>query len=93
MGWLGLGWQPTARSRGASADGTGQRRPVDSGEPAARGGGETDQEQFGVEGCSILGSEGGSPHRSGAAHGIGGWVGELDRDSVVRRSMATVDEP
>jgi hypothetical protein len=59
MGWLGLGWQPTARSKGASADGTGWRRSVDSGELAARGGGETDQEQIGVEGCPILGLEGG----------------------------------
>jgi hypothetical protein len=93
MDWLGLGWQPTARSRGASADGTGRQRPVDSGEPVARGGGETDQEQIGIKGCPILGSKGGSPHRSRAAHGVGGRAAELDGGSVVRRSMAAVDEP
>jgi hypothetical protein len=92
MGWLGLGWQSTARSRGDSVDGIGWRCPVDSGEPAMRGGGETDEEQIGVEGCPILGSEGGSPHRSWAAHGVGSRAGELDGDSVVRRSMAAVDE-
>jgi hypothetical protein len=30
MGWLGLGWQPTAKKQGALADGTGRWRPVDS---------------------------------------------------------------
>jgi hypothetical protein len=88
-----MGWQPTARSRGASANGTGRRHSVDSGEPAARGGGETDQEQIGVEGCPILGSEGGSPHRSRVAHGVGGQAGELNGDSVIHRSMAAIDEP
>jgi hypothetical protein len=67
--------------------------PVDSGEPTVRGGWETDQEQIGIEGCPILGSEGGSPHWSRAAHGVGSRAGELDGDSVVRRSMAAVDEP
>jgi hypothetical protein len=35
----------------------------------------------------------GSPHRSQAAHGVGGRAGKLDGDSVVHRSMAVVDEP
>jgi hypothetical protein len=85
MGWLGLGWQPTARSRGALADGAGWRRPIDSGYPAAREGEEIDQEQIGVEGGPILGSKEGSPHRSWADHGIGGRAGELDGDSVACR--------
>jgi hypothetical protein len=93
MGWLGLGWQPTTRSRGASTDGTERRRSVDSGEPAAWGGGETDQEQIGVEGSPILGSEGGSPHRSQATHDVDGRASGLDGDSVVCRSMAAVDKP
>jgi hypothetical protein len=30
MGWLALGWQPTAKNRGALADGTVWRHSVDS---------------------------------------------------------------
>jgi hypothetical protein len=35
----------------------------------------------------------GSPHRSRAAHGVGGQADKLDGDNVVHRSMAAVDEP
>jgi hypothetical protein len=57
------------------------------------GGGETDQEQFGVKGGPILGSKGGSPHRSWAVHGVGGRAGELDGDSVACRLRVAVDGP
>jgi hypothetical protein len=35
----------------------------------------------------------GSPHRSRAAHGVGGQADKLDGDNVAHRSMAAVDEP
>jgi hypothetical protein len=78
-----------ARSRGASADSAGRWRPVDSGYPAAWEGGETDQEQIGVEGGPILGSKGGSPHQSWAVHG--GRAGECDGDNVACRLRVVVD--
>jgi hypothetical protein len=54
-----MGWQPTGKI-GEALPWHGEAAAlVDSGEPAARGGGETDQEQAGVEWCPILGSEGG----------------------------------
>jgi hypothetical protein len=56
-----------------------------------RGGRETDQEQIGVEGGPILGSKGGSPHRSWAVHGVDGRAGKLDDDSVACRLRVAVD--
>jgi hypothetical protein len=93
MGWLSLGWLPTARSKGASVDDAGRWRPVDSAYPAAREGGETDQVQIGVDGGPILGSKGGSPHQSWVVHDVGGRVGELDGDSIACRLRVAIDGP
>jgi hypothetical protein len=54
-----MGWQPTGKTGEALPWRGEAAAPVDFGEPVARGGGETDQKQAGVEWCPILGLEGG----------------------------------
>jgi hypothetical protein len=76
--------RPTAPGGGARSIPVNRRR----GEA-----GKLTRSKLASRGARFLGSEGGSPHRSRAAHGIGCRACELDGDSVVRRSMAAVDEP